>query len=353
MKNTISLLFIFVFFLPKCSNAEDYTKHKFKINFKYDTTYIKNWDNKLILIPTLIKKHISLDIDDILTNNTLSYKPNNASSIGLKVSYKWLGFSLGMDLPIDNERKTSMGETKKIDFQMSFNFRRIVLDFYSQAYKGLYLENTSSYNLFKPNIDRYYKRPDMLLLNLGFSAKYIWNNRKFSYKAAYDYTDQQIHSSGSFVIGMYGFINAMTADSSIIPQNIEDSVISKKIAFSSLSSFNAGISLGYIYSLVIKKHFFINLGVVPGVGIQTIYAENTTNNPSIRKFGGGLIIISRFALGYSNEKFFTALSVINGTINLHNKDASDINFGYGRVEFNMGYRFNVKRKHPKYNKKRN
>ena len=184
MKYTLSLLLLLVIILPKHSIAKDYTKNRFKINFKYDTTYIKNWDNKLILIPTLIKKHISLDIDDILTNNTLSYKPNNASSIGLKVSYKWLGFSLGIDLPIDNEKKSSMGETKKIDFQMSFNFRRIVLDFYSQAYKGLYLENTDFYNLFKPNTDAYYKRPDMLLINLGFSAKYIWNNRKFSYKSS-------------------------------------------------------------------------------------------------------------------------------------------------------------------------
>ena len=310
---------------------------------KIDTSYIQSYYGDLTLGLSIPRKYVDFSLNDIQNDQDLEYQPNSNISVGIKGAYKWLGLSVGFGLPHTSENIDRYGKTDRFDLQLNAYLRKFVVDGYLQYYQGFYLNNMDNYfDNFDQNEMNYYQRPDLTFANVGISARYIWNYNKFSYKAAYDFNEKQKKGSGSLVTGIFGFVNGASADSLVVPAFVRDE-FSDQALFSNVSSINLGISVGYIYTFVIAKHFFITAGVVPGLGLQAYSAIDTEENTVLSKGGLGISTTSRIALGYNKKRFYMAFTGVSGSSNLINKDITAINFGYGNVRFTVGYRFNVKK----------
>lgn len=307
-----------------------------------DTSYIESYYHDLTLGLSIPQKFANLSIKDEASGSTLRYTPNTKISIGIKASYKWLDISLGINIPETTKEKLKYGESKKIDVQLNTYLKFMSIDAYVQSYRGLYLENMDEYfQLFDDDNNKYYRRKDIQFTNIGLSTKYVLNNKKFSYKAPFSYSQVQKKRAGSFLFGAFLFRNSVSSDSSLVPY-FARTHFGQASMFTDIVSYNIGLTAGYIYTFVIEKYFFIALEIVPGFGIQTIKAIDENNALVIDKSGFGMNTISRFSLGYSKKRLYASFTGIYGLNNLINKDKNSINFGYGTTRFTIGYRFILK-----------
>lgn len=311
---------------------------------KFDTTYIESYYNDLVVGLSLPQKNVDFSLTDVQNKQKLLYQVNTKASIGFKASYKWLGLSLGIGIPHTRTQEAKYGKTERIDFQVNTYLRKLVIDGYFQYYKGFYLENMDHYFEGFSDLDlNYYQRSDLAFTNIGLSVRYVKNHKKFSYKSSYDFNEKQKKRAGSLLLGGYAFLNGAAGDSLVVP-SFAQSDFSEKSKFSNIVALNFGLSIGYVYTFVILDNFFITLGVVPGIGLQTYSAYNNSGILIDNKNGFGISTVGRFSLGYSKNRFYTALSGVSGSNNLFNKNETAINFGYSNIRFTIGYRFTLKKK---------
>ncbi|MFO7863145.1 MAG: DUF4421 family protein, partial [Salinivirgaceae bacterium] len=234
----------------------------------------------------------------------------------------------------------------RLDLQINTHFRKFTTDIFFQLYNGMYLENMTDFDPLFNNYDLpHYQRPDIRFANIGVSSRYVWNYDKFSYKAAFDFNEKQLKRAGSLLIGGYSSINSIQTDSTLVPHFVRNE-FGEESLFTKISSFNLGVTVGYIYTFVIKNNFFITLELSPGIGIQTINASKEQGTSLIENNGIGLTSTARYSVGYSKNRFYTAITGVNSSTSLINEDRNTINIRHGNVLFVVGYRFELKREIP-------
>lgn len=344
-KTTIAARFaliFFVLFFSSIAHSQRIFGYKIFEEPNVDTSYIESYYNDLTIGLSIPQKFANLSIKDDESGSSLEYTPNTKVSIGIKASYKWLDISLGLNIPETTKEKLKYGESKKLDIQVNTYLKFFSIDAYVQRYKGLYLDNMNDYfQLFNDDDTEYYVRKDIQFTNIGLSTKYVLNNKKFSYKAPFSYSQKQKKRAGSFLFGTFLFRNSVTADFPLVPDFAKPD-FGQESMFTEVVSYNIGLNAGYIYTFVMEKYFYITLEITPGLAIQTIKAIDENDDLVIDKSGLGVHTISRFSLGYSKKRFYASFTGIYGLNNLINKDKNSIEFGYGTTRFTIGYRFNLK-----------
>jgi len=278
-----------------------------KNSVKYDTTCIENVSDKLAIRIYNIWKNTSLKLTELKTDRYLLIKPNGSTNIGIGFNYKWLGLGVAFGMPFINNDDSIYGKTKRFDFQLNLYGRTMGADIYFQRYKGFYISNPDM--LVSWDKKEYPILHDMQIIAAGASVYYFFNNKKFSYRAAFVRNEIQKKGQGSMILGVYYGFNSAFDNTGFLSTELKDS-LNTLFDIYSFNSNNFGISFGYTYTFVIAKHFFINLSLVPGVGgVKTrIKTSNKIYNlePHI-----AVRYIARFALGYEHKNFylgFTAYS---------------------------------------------
>jgi hypothetical protein len=168
---------------------------------------------------------------------------------------------------------------------------------------------------------------------------YAVNYTKFSIKAPFVQNEGQRKSAGSPIIGASFNMFVMSADSSIVPNEVSD-FFEPDLHLVDLNILSASVSIGYMYSFVLKKRFFLTLSLIPGININggDYYTDNRNfNSPSIN-----LKLNSLNAIGYNSSRFFTGFQFLADAYftRLEKKISAEI--GHGKLSFFIGYRFGGK-----------
>jgi hypothetical protein len=78
-------------------------------------------------------------------------------------------------------------------------------------------------------------------LSSSFNIYYVFNNKRFSYRPFFSFTQSQIKSAGSFIIGTYLSDFSFTADSFVVDDHIQYLFSSFPLLLSG-NSFSTGLS---------------------------------------------------------------------------------------------------------------
>jgi hypothetical protein len=290
---------------------------------------------KLLAIQLNTQTRINqVDVADSKQN--LQLLPNGATNLGIGASYYGIGIGLSLGLPKSAASIEKYGKTTKFDLQLNAYSTRFGFNGFIQKYKGYYCANPDDFMDWKQN---YYPQiPDLEVLAVGASWFYIFNYRKFSYKAAYKHTAVQHKSAGSFVLGVYGYFDEVDSENGFVPQEFPDS-IKRAINIKGFSTFSTGVSFGYMYTFVLWKNFILNLAALPGAGLQqislnTLEGSNSVSNKFASQFQG------RAALGYEHKSFYLGI-ISNSTLRTLNYHDFDIDISTGQVRFFVGKRFKL------------
>ena len=187
-----------------------------------------------------------------------------------------------------------------------------------------------------------YQRPDISSANFGLTVNYIFNNSRFSYKAAFSDTERQLKNAGSLIAGGSFFSYQTKADSSFIPHEIASKyfINSRSISKSGVRAFNA--NLGYAYSLLFLKNGIITMSYILGAGVQ----ENSfdLDVDDIKKLRFSINQTGRLGIGYRFNRYYLRFSIIssNQYTSLNFNNMGIIN-GTNFMQVSLGKRISFKK----------
>jgi len=278
---------------------------------KRDSTYIESYYKDLIVRIYSDQKTHSLELNDLANPYRLRYLPNGYINIGLGVDYRFFGVSLATRIPFLGNNDTKYGKTKRFGIQSYYYTNRFTFDFLSSFSKGYYLTNSFEH-LASYNKDLEYKRPDMASSNIGLSVNYVFNNTRFSCKAAFTDTDWQKKNAGSFLAGASILSYRTRADSAFVPRGINDLLFTKSrnISKSGILAFN--INGGYAYTLVFLKNGMVTLSYMGGAGVQKDQF-NTTSGEGQINWRVSFNQTGRAGIGYRYRRYDVKVVIIRST----------------------------------------
>jgi Domain of unknown function (DUF4421) len=185
-------------------------------------------------------------------DHMVKYRSNGPTNLGFGGTYGWLTLNIGLNFKAINHDNDIYGESRFLDLHGSGIGKTYFIDFFGQFYKGVYLMPESGKSL--PDGVPYPTRPDITTQQVGLTAWYIPNWRRYSYAAAANQRDWQKKSAGSFLLGWGFFTGKIQGDSSLIPA--DRSAYFPHPGIDKVSFFELSAGVGYGYTLVIRKHFF-------------------------------------------------------------------------------------------------
>lgn len=271
-----------------------------------DGDYITEHNNELAVRIYGSNKFTRLSYGEYRVKDKALYKPNDNYNLGVGFSYQWLNLNLGFKAPFINEDNEKRGRTKFIDLQAYGYARKFVVDLYAQSYEGYYFPVKRNDLLAIPFTENLV-RNDIQTRNLGFNVEYIFNNRKFSYRAAFLQNETQKKSAGSFILGGGIHYLNVRADSSILPQDIRYPDYLANPSFNRSSVGSITINGGYAYHLVLGKRFFAMASLMLGAGVNSMTLQDTKSDENMQAWSPTFNGIVHAGMGYNSDRSFVGI----------------------------------------------
>jgi hypothetical protein len=283
--------------------------------------------------------------NDNLVGSSLAYRPNNKLLLGIGVNHGILGLNIGINFPFVNQDDEKYGETDYTDLTMRVFAPRFNTTIYLQNYRGFYLRNTKDMIPGWLEGDPYYIRGDLRSRTVGLDVSYIFNSKRFSYRAAILQNEWQKKSSGSFLVGGSLFYNANIGDSSIVPSQLNYGLFFSDVKFDRSNNFSFGPLAGYAHTFVIKKHFFIMGSLNGSVNIGFTHLLLADSDEKVKS---GLVLGFRseflVSTGYNSDRWYFGVSFINMSIITQAPiPERSISYETGIYRINLVRRFSTKK----------
>lgn len=334
---------VILFFVFQGSQARSFGKY---LKIEKDSTFVKTYRNSLIIRLYSGEKSHTLQLSDLNSNYSIKYLPNGYTNLGIGVNFRSFGLSLATKIPLWQMSEIRHGETSRFGIQSYIYTSRFSVDLLSSFLSGYYLVNSSEHiSRFSRNIE--YQRQDISSANIGVTVNYIFNNKRFSYRAAFSDTERQLKSAGSLLAGGSVISYQTHADSSLVPREIKSHFFSKSrdISKTGVIAFNA--TIGYAYSLIFFKNGIFTMSYVVGTGLQ----ENTFDrevNEEINRWRFSINHTGRIGIGYRFNRYYLRFGIIRST-QYTNLRYNDLGIGNGTnfMQVSLGKRFDLKRKKQK------
>jgi hypothetical protein len=305
---------------------------------KQRSLYVKDLTYQINLTPFILAAGNGFQLH---SKENIRVRPNEAGSVGLRVSHRWLSGALSFG--IKNLQAEKRGTTEFLNLTANIFRPKFGLDAYYLSYKGQYITNKyiSELPQFIDN-QSYPILPHLSTLFSGANAYYVFNHKKYSYRASFLYNEIQQKSAGSFLLAAsYSFFK-LTSDSGFVPNDLRSGIPSTSQVIN--GRFNSlSLMPGYAYTFVIRKKYFITLA--PSLGLMTQFQHYTSSAGTTRGVSDESVLypraMARAALGYNSAKWYFGFGALvdNYIIKLPQKDL--LIYNIGNASFYIGYRLNV------------
>lgn len=282
------IISVVLFFAAVCtvrSQVDSLYISPFQQNFSLRTYFVQNY--------TIITQ--DFNIDDY---QNFEYRTNRPLSIGLGVTWNNSSISGSYGFPFMRDKQR--GRTRTLAFQYHYYGRKIVLDFVLQRHKGMYKQHEDENTPFEIC-------PDAKVTQYGVAGFYVFNGNRFSYKSAFDLSELQLRSVGSFILGGGVYKNKIESENTIV-------IADKRGRIDSISNIQkniqVGLNLGYAYTWIIKRKYFISGSMTIGANIGT----ESINQVGKRKPDLYPSFNPRIAMGYHGDEWSVSASFFDNQI---------------------------------------
>lgn len=139
----------------------------------------------------------------------------------------------------------------------------------------------------------------------GLNLEYIFNNRRYSWPAAFGENAVQRRSCGSWKLGFSMSSTDITFNKDEIPSDLVGK-IDPSLLFDKIEYKDYAISFGYGYNWVFKRNCLLAVSLLPSIG----YRSSNVSEDKSSKFNMENIstdLIARASLFWNNTKYFTGL----------------------------------------------
>ncbi len=298
----------------------------------HDPNYIANYSDEVAVRLVLANKFNYFRLIDRGQNSSLRYAPFKNINIGAGVSYKW--FAMDFTLSFGLRDLSGFKDQRSLDFQSRLYSSRQFITAILQYYRGYEMYKTQG---FAPaNFNDYKIREDLRMINFGLQYMYAFNYTKFSLKAPFVFNEIQKRSAGSVIAGASFSLLTMVADSAMVPSEYQP-YFDRSLWLQDVTVLNLSFNFGYMYTLVVKGHFFLTVSLIPGLNLNSgdfLAEDRALIQPNIR-----FKLNTMNALGYNGRKFYAGINFIADTYTSRLSQKRVIRVGYGKMGLFIGYRF--------------
>ena len=275
----------------------------FQINPKsaFDSSYYETFPKNITLRAFVSRKYNRLLVSE--PAGILTYRPNTPPSLGLGATYRFITLNLSAGLGFFDPKEK--GKTHYFDFQSHLYWRTVTVDVFGQFYHGYYISPKSLNN----GQDSSYVRPDLRVDLMGIAGNYVFNFRRFSYRSSLVQDEWQKKSAGSLLAGWAVYYGIVKGDSTIAPKSISGDSTGRNINGSHF--FEMGPSIGYVYTLVFKEHYFVtaNATLQGSLGYTREYGNGISD-----RIGLTPNVSYKAAAGYNGSVWCVNVSWLNNQV---------------------------------------
>ena len=320
------------------------------MNFSdFDTLYISpNRYNYALMVTHFSNFEYYSVTSEFPQPQKLSFSPNPHNKIGLYFGWRWI--FLGWSVDIDDIYRKTNRKNKGTEFDLSLYSSKLGVDiFYRRTgnnYKihkirGFYDEIPSDYSEDFSGL-----KVDIKGLNLY----YIFNNRKFSYPAAFSQSTNQRRNAGTFIAGFSISKHNLDFDYQQLPAYIQERM-NPGMKVNKIKYTNANISFGYAYNWVFARNCLACLSLTPAIAYKAsdVDAETQEGKAWYSKFN--LDFLLRAGVVYNNGKYFVGTSFVGKNYNYHRNNFS-LDNGFGTLQVYAGFNFHLRKEYRKKKTKR-
>jgi Domain of unknown function (DUF4421) len=310
----MKILCFFCLCLAFTSQAQKIAIHEPEVDSSYIELHYSEWSLRAF---GAIRYHNLILMNDRVK---ISFTPDSPFSIGAGFAYRFIVLDMGLRL---NRNK----DLSRFDFQSQLLIKHHLIELVLQNYQGFQKKVNGSGGGF---------REDLTSTIFTLNHLYNINNKKLTLSSALSGNKVQKKSAGTMLLGGYFSYNKVQADSVLF----SGGDFNEFGEITNYEMINAGVYLGYAYTLVLPQKIFLFGSFSPGIGFNfaKINALETYEPPI---FPAGKLNF-RIAVGRYSDRTYVILAL---TTNL-----SFINLGYGNryrqnagnIKLVFGYRFKSK-----------
>lgn len=309
----------------------------------FDTVYVKDYSHILTGRAYSSTKYNKLQLGGLKGAKALIFRPNNKINFGVGASYRALTLNIGVGIPGLNKDQDKRGETRYFDAQANIYTKRWATNVFLQRFQGYYVSSHTFPELGWQQSTEFPTRPDLVQYNLGASTVHIFNNDRFSYRAAFNQDAWQRKSQGSLLAGGYLTYFHLRSDSSVVPVQLAG-LYDRGLHLRRGGFLDLGPSAGYAYTLVFKEHFFLTGSFVVGGGLSLQRATTVSPGKSeVLKTSAGLGWHGQFraGAGYNSARYYVGMSFNQENIGYLLDDRSSFYWSVGNIRLNLVKRFDL------------
>lgn len=309
----------------------------------FDTAYVKDYSHILTGRLYSSTKYNKMQLGGLKGTKALIFRPNSKYNFGVGASYHALTLNIGVGIPGLNKDQDIRGETRYFDAQANVYTKRWASNVFLQRFQGYYISSYTLPELGWVQETEFATRPDITQYNLGVSTVHIFNNDRFSYRAAFNQDAWQRKSQGSILGGGYLTYFHLQSDSSLVPVRLA-TLYDPGLQLRRGGFLDLGPSAGYAYTLVFKEHVFLTGSLVLGGGLSLQRAATyATDGSEVLKTSAGLGWHGQFRVGagYNSARYYVGMSFNQENIGYLLEDRSSFYWSVGNIRLNFVKRFDA------------
>lgn len=148
---------------------------------------------------------------------------------------------------------------------------------------------------------------------------YIFNNKHFSYPAAYSQSTRQKRSAGSFILGFNYSKERVNFDHTQLPSYIlydseGNEQLGENLKITSVKYRDYSLSLGYAYNWVFARNWLCNGTLSPTVGYNLSEGQQFSTKETLFNLDAlNLDIIGRASVVWNNAHFYAGAAAVGHT----------------------------------------
>ena len=267
------------------------------------------------------------------TGNSMVIQSDPSAILGGYVYYSILGYGMVWNL---NDLGIPAGKTNGTSLRQTFMIHtaKIFAEYYMfNSGKGAEIRSVSGVNLREQ--DRTFRGLDSWCN--GVSAVYMFNNRHFSWPAAFGENAVQRKSCGSWSVGFQYNRQRVSFDADELPAFLVETIDST-LLFRHVDYNDYNISVGYSYNWVLGRNVLFAASLIPSLGYRhsNITEAQSERHSILNNLSTDLNL--RMSLFWNNTKYFTGVILETHTYS-YRRDKFGLTNTYGTLKYVLGLNF--------------
>ncbi|MDD6891119.1 MAG: DUF4421 domain-containing protein [Bacteroidales bacterium] len=274
----------------------------------------------------------------------ISFAPDVTPKIGVYFGWRWI--FLGVAFNTSDLMGKNKNEATKKEFVLNLYSSRFGIDlYYRKTGNDFHISSYKNFDLPTDYVGQDFKGFESTVK--GLNIYWIFNNRKFSYPAAYSQSTNQRVSCGSFMAGFSYSNHKIGFDYTLLPADMVANM-DESLKFNNLQFNDYNLSFGYGYNWVFAKNCLFNLSLMPALSYKKARINGLPANADTqwRSWVNNLNVdlITRAGLTWNNSKYFVGASLYINTYYYHRKELVMTN-SFGGLRIYSGFNFWKKRQY--------